>query len=262
MINFSEIEKRITAEIPLEELEARLRPQEPTHEESTWNDHSGGGFLAPQERLLEVVRADYDTLSVLGKSYEEMAQLAAICLKQVGEINRENLREKSWREKISRWLERKPTVVVKNDGPKIDTTRFHPMLVGSFGIQSCPWGCQGLDSFGYSTLGGGHVYVREKEKQSFELMDKYEKIWDETWNMKFPELSPKDARAARERVQQERERSIGLEFGGMNRMLYLSYFTVITGLTPHLIASHYFFQGEASYRTDPKKLLQVMGLFS
>ena len=48
-----------------------------------------------------------------------------------------------------------------------------------------------------------------------------------------------------------------VEFGGMDRVLYLSAFTVITDLTPHLIASHHFFQGDSSYRTDPRKLLQV-----
>ena len=51
-----------------------------------------------------------------------------------------------------------------------------------------------------------------------------------------------------------------VDFGGLDRVLYLSAFTVITDLTPHLIATHYFFQGDASYRTDPRKLLRVAGM--
>ncbi len=40
----------------------------------------------------------------------------------------------------------------------------------------------------------------------------------------------------------------------------LSPFLVVTDLTPHLIASHYFFQGNTLYRTDPEKLVQFLRL--
>ena len=61
-------------------------------------------------------------------------------------------------------------------------------------------------------------------------------------------------------ISREKLREIGIEFGEMDRVMYLSSFLVVSDLTPHLIATHNFFQGEASYRTDPRKLLEVFGM--
>ncbi len=228
MIDFSEIQRRITNGISVEELEARLRPQEYEMKEGKWSDTSRGGFLAPNESLLGVVRADYDTLRSLGKTYEQMAQLAANFLEQVGK------------------------------GYK-GGTNFTLMRMDTMGLQSCPWGCNGRDEYEYRTSGSGHVYVVEKGNETSDLMKKHFQIQREASQMEFPELDFNEAQEARRKVLQERERSIGIDFGGMFRVSYLSAVTVITDLTPHLIASHYFFEGDSSYRTDPKKLLQVTG---
>lgn len=223
MIDFSEIQRRITDGTSIEELEARLRPQKPEMKDGKWSDTSGGGFLAPNESLIEVVRADYDTLRSLGKTYEQMTQLAANVLEQVG---REGYRGGNrLTEGIKKLLARHWKLLVD-----IDRKKFTPAQICSMGSQSCPWGCSGKDELGYSTSGSGHIYVIENGKESSDLMERWIKG----------------------------ERNI-VEFGGMNRVLYLSAFTVITDLTPHLIASHYFFEGDSSYRTDPKKLLQVTG---
>ncbi len=223
MIDFLEIQRRITGGFSVEELEARLKPQKPKFREGEWSDHSGGGFLAPHEILIKVIRADYDTLCSLGKSYEEMAQLAANYLERV---SREGCRGGSRLTEGIRKLVARPW----NPVAKIDRKRFTPMRIESLGFQSCPWECNG-DGYGYRTSGSGHIYVMEKGKESSDLMERF----------------------------LDGERDI-VEFGGMDRVLYLSAFTVITDLTPHLIASHYFFEGDSSYRTDPRKLLRVAGV--
>lgn len=223
MINFSEVQRRITNGFSLEELEARLKPQEPEFKDEDWSDHSGGGFLAPGESLIEVVRADYDTLHVLGKSYEEMAQLAANVLEQVSKEGYRggNRLTEGIRKLVARhW---KPVA-------KIDRDKYTYMQIASGGFQSCPWECK-EDKYGFGTLGSGHIYVMEKGNESTELMERW----------------------------LNGEKDI-VEFGDADRVLYLSAFTVITDLTPHLIASHFFFEGDASYRTDPSKLLKVAGM--
>lgn len=224
MIDFSEIQRRITSKFPVEELEKRLRPQKPEFEKGKWSDYSGGGFLAPNESLMAVVRADYDTLGSLGKSYEEMAKLAANYLEQ---FSRESYpRGNRLTRSLNRFVARhwKPVA-------NIDRKKFMPMGIGSMGSQSCPWECKGKDTFGYRTFGSGQIYIMEKGKESSDLMERW--------------------------ISGEEDI---VEFGGIDRVLYLSAFTVITDLTPHLIASHYFFEGDSSYRTDPKKLLQVTGM--
>jgi hypothetical protein len=253
MIDFSEIQRRITNGMPIEELEARLKPQEPEFKEGEWSDHSGGGFLAPDEKLIEVVRSDYDTLRVLGKNYEDMAQVAANVLEQV---SREGYRGGNRLTAGVKKLLAKHWKPVAN----IDRKKFTPMQIMSMGSQSCPWGCSGKDESGYQTSGGNHVYVMEKGHESSGWMEKYLQIQMEAGDKEFPDLGFNEAQEARREVLRDLEKEIGIEFGGMDRVLYLSAFTVITDLTPHLIASHFFFEGDASYRTDPSKLIKVAGM--
>jgi len=203
MIEFSEIEKRITKGICIKDLEEILRPQKPFSNDK-WRDTSTGGFLAPNEKLLDVVRTDYDTLCSLGKTYGQMAKLADDIERQLWSDFQAN--QKSFTQKIKDYVfsTKKPVIV------NVDKERFNFLQMASFGSQSCPWGCTGIDEFGYHTSGCGHTVVIEKGKEKSNFMNS------------------------------------------------LSSFTVITGLTPHLIASHYFFEGNASYRTDPRKLLQLV----
>lgn len=214
MIDFSEVESRITTKFSITELEARLKPKDRESKVQEWEGQSDGGFLAPNESLMEIVRADYNLLCSLGKSYEEMAQLAANVLEQASKKNYS---------KGNRFAERVRKIVAKYWRPvtAFDQKKFTLMQIDSMGFQSCPWECK-KDEYGYRTSGSGHVYVMEAS------------------GSKFPELNFNEAH------------------GGLSRALYLSAFTVITDLTPHLIASHYFFEGDYSYRTDPRKLLEVV----
>lgn len=223
MIDFPEIQRRITTKYSIEELEARLKPQKPEIKDNAWTDISIGGFLAPNENLMEIIQSDYDTLCSLGKNYEEMAQLASNILDQ---SRRESYFVRgNWLTKILLSYTARHWKPLAN----INRKKFTITEMGSGGIQSCPWECNGKDEFGYNTYGSGQIYIIEKGKENLNLM----KRW----------------------VKGERD---VVEFGGMSRVLYLSAFTVITDLTPHLIASHYFFEGNSSYRTDPRKLLQVI----
>ena len=236
--DFFEIVRRITEDHSILDLEARLKPRD---KKSTWLDASSGGFLAPSQHLLDIEQKDYETLRRLKRSYHGMAKLSSDILEQV---RRENplggsmIRAffgKHWR----------PLV-------KLDEENYRFMPVGSFGRQSCPWNCIGLDKFGYKTEGAGHAYVMEKGEEQSDLRRRYvlgrKEIQDKSAGIGDEE---------KKRWLRRFDRVLGVEFGGHDRFLYLTSFTVITDLTPHLIASHYFFQGDASYRTDPEKMLKV-----
>ncbi len=238
--DITNIERRILAGTTLEALESRLKP---ANEGSTWSDASGGGFLAPNERLLEVVRADYETLVKMGKSYEEMAQVADRVLRQGRE-------EKAWGNarnirggvrNLLRWYKERKI--------RVDEKKFDVIYACSAGRQGCPWNCT-EDRFGYRTQGSGHALVMSKGKEHYNLMEAY---------LAEIERSDREDTSVEERKQKKMafERRMGIEFGGIERMFYLSSFTVVTDLTPHLIASHYFFQGDASYRTDPEKVVAL-----
>ena len=249
MIDFSEIQRRITIDLSIEELEARLKPRERKLRDDIWSDHSSGGFLAPDEHLLEVIRADYEILNELGITYAEMAKLSNDILKQV--IKDNPIKENTLTRLIRRFAPRYLNQIVD-----LDRERFEFMLIGSGGVQTCPWGCT-KDQNGYTTSGSGQVYITSKEGD-INLMKRYLEISREVSSKQFPNLEFNEAQKARREILRDLERGIGIEFGGTQRVFYLDSFTVITDLTPHLISSHYFFQGEASYRTDPRKLLEVV----
>ncbi len=247
----SDIEKQLTGKFTLEELEARLKPrsEEEIDEEiekefeenpncpqknTSWHDFSTGGFLALQESLLDVVRRDYHTLQELGTDYETCARMADNILKQ-------SSREGS----VSGLFRSIKKILAERHNPILtfDRDKYRFVHVLSAGVQTCPWGCSGRDAHGYSTVGSSNVYIVEKGKESTPLMEKY-----------VTEMG-KHMRSGR--GKDERKillKNIGIEFGSMDRILYLSYHAVVTDLTPHLIATHHFFEGDASYRTDPRKL--------
>ncbi|MFA6462194.1 MAG: hypothetical protein WCV90_08085 [Candidatus Woesearchaeota archaeon] len=205
--DFQDIEKQLTQRFSLSELEARLRPDDKS---GVWTGASEGGFLAPKESLIDVVRADYETLQRLGLDYEEMARMADVV---VNPPKKETVPRGRWARFMDRLRGKK-----QDDLSRGDST-FNFLPIGSCGAQGCPWGCSGKDHFGYNTWSGNHTYVVRKGE--------------------FPGVKP------------------GGDFADINRQLYLGSFAVVTGLTPHLIASHYFFEGGDSYRTDPAKLLEI-----
>lgn len=265
MMEFSDIERCILNGFSLDELEKRLKPCKPQFEDKVWIDTSSGGFLAPHEKLLGVVRADYDLLCSIGKTYEEMAGFAAKVLEY--EKIREDKVDGNWLMRRARELSLGFEKFVLNRGREIeresmslegnvclDAEKFTFARIISGGFQSCPWGCNGSDVFGYQTVGSGEVYVFESGKEISDLMERrFEGHLPISMNHNL-------SRTERDTLLKEFDTSLGIEFGGMSRVLYLSAYTVVTDLTPHLIASHYFFEGEACYRTDPRKLLDVVGL--
>lgn len=260
MITLQEIRGQITEKFSLEELEARLRP--PTPEQLAdrrtpgylmrvmqrlqrpWDDISTGGFLAPHERLMDVIEADYHTLHNLNKSYEEMAEIAAkflaVCSEWSLQYTRGSVTE---------------GYLINGQGKKFP-------LDGRMtaGFQTCPWSCK-EDKRGYKLGSYYHVYVREER---LEVQDLF-KQWCSTVDAAYEEGRERERRGENNggkyerfmRQIEDRARTFGITFGGEDRMNYLCAFTVVTDLTPHLIASHHFFQGDASFRTDPAKLLQI-----
>ncbi len=207
---FSNIEGKVTKNISLDELERRLRPQNPVAGGETWSDYSSEGFLAPNQRLLDVLESDYLALQTLERTYPEMAELAAIVLKEKTRFGPAQLNL------LQRFLRFFEDV---SERKRIDDKEYSILNIGSGGFQTCPWGCEGKDNYEYKTTGCGTTYVMLEQG---ELPD------DEDFRIE-----------------------------DLTRTLAESSFLVVTDLTPHLIASHYFFEGETPYRTDPERLVRV-----
>ena len=215
---FYEIEKQLTGKYSLKELEARLRSGKCGSDNKIWKNMSSAGFITSDESLIEVVKKDYEFLKDMSIDYKQMAEMAEKILKQAWSNNKTT--------KIDRLLQ---NIGLKklNCEEVYDPSKFDVILPPSFGSQSCPWGCEGTDEFGYKTHGSGHIFVHKKNHEEDE----------------------------------DRIITLQNQFGDMNG-LYLYYnetsAVTITALTPHLIAEHHFFQGNTCYRTDPQKLLEFV----
>ncbi len=216
-------------------IEPKLYP-----DASCWNDSSQGGFLAPREKLIDVVIQDYKTLTQLGVDYDIMANVASRFLSAQPHT-------KNFLQKLL------PFLAPRNEERPYNHKLFEVSHISSMGSQSCPWGCDS-DPHGYTTIGSGHVYIRKKvEGRTVEpLLEQYAALLLERGTAVLSEKG-----TSKKTKMDTWKRENGITFGGMDRILYLSAFSVITDLTPHLISTHYFFQGDASFRTDPQKLLEV-----
>ena len=214
---------QIVSSLDTERVEPRLYPAA-----DCWDDSSQGGFLAPGERLVDIVVQDYETLQRLGVDYKEMAAIASDILStpQSKGFLASLFSGDIFRKKVSPY----------------DSRVFESSHIGSMGLQSCPWGCR-MGVNGYSTAGSGQIYFNQKVNGVVRqpLMEEYAAAFLGRDKKKFSEW----------------KQEIGITFGDTERILYLSCFTVVTDLTPHLISKHFFFQGDASFRTDPAKLLEV-----
>ena len=194
--------------MPVGLLEAKLRPADGNN---GWNDASRGGFLAPEESLLTVVRQDYDTLTTLGMDYAQMAKLAADVLKQT--------RKEAMAGPVG-------SIIARNWRPlvRFDRKRFDVAQIGSMGAQGCPWKCDRRDAFGYQPFGSNYVYIKESGNGD-EILERYMEELRETGG-------------ERDSLRTS-ERRAGIGFGGMDRAIYLSAFLIITDLTPHRFSPVY-----------------------
>ncbi len=227
----------IIANLCVDEIEPILYPKA-----LGWNDSSAGGFLAPGEKLVDVVSRDYHVLESLGVDYEQMARFAHEILKAEDAKSMKPVVKQGF---LSRLFRRSASELTKPVS-MFDTSRFASTLISSMGRQSCPWGCAS-DSFGYSTYGSGQVLIREK----LNGVDVADPLLREYGEAQFRSL---EGGPPIESWLKEK----GIAFGGISRVFYLSSYLVVTDLTPHLIATHHFFEGDASYRTDPVKLLNIV----
>ena len=248
--DFQEIESGISNGIPLPELELRLQPGE----------YSDGGFLAPGERLLEVIRKDHETLQRLGTDYEKMARLAYIISDQE-KSEFLTARKESYPRKTSECV-------------RYDKDRFTVEVALYAGFQICPWGCIGIDQYGFSTVSNYTLYMTDRtDKKAREFFERFYGGHDQIWKDCKKEFMVGDLRepeqylaADQKRMEELNQRtcaldhSLGIVYGGEDRVRFLTSFVVLTDLTPHLIASHFFFEGAASYRTDPEKLTEFAGV--
>jgi len=134
-INDPKFRELIGNGIPIERLEKRLRPklglddwEEEAKEHDEFGDYSREGFLGNNERLLEVVKADWETVERYGTTHQEIAEALAKAIK---------------RRKV----------------PNRQYTFEHKVASG--GLQGCPWGCK--EEY---KRGNGIILIYNTEKTS------------------------------------------------------------------------------------------------
>lgn len=249
MPRLSDIEKELIRNTSLEDLEMKLKPQEEGH---PWKDASGGGFLAPDEKLLQVIRRDHKTLIDLGKNYQEMAKICHDFLQDNKKLDRSQTRTQRILAKLIGMIfsEADHRLI------KYDRERFGTRKIFSMGSQSCPWGCK-EDKDGYEIAGNGHIYIMNKTDTG-DLEKRYLKGMWEMMKKEYPDMEYEEAKKVRKEEEDEFMKSLGVEYGDISRLLYLSAYSVVTDLTPHLVSKHYFFQGDSAFRTDPRKLMEFV----
>ena len=214
---FSEIQRSVLKHFSVEELEEKLMRKKT---QSIWIDASAVGFIEIDEKLMDVVKKDYDVLATLEIQYDEMAKNAKNVLEQTRNNN--------------------------------ILGEFLAVRFCSMGVQSCPWECTGQDEYGYSSVGSGHVYIRTKENHLL-----YNEYLKEHFSIQRNEQFSDDEK--KERIQNLRKNKgllDGAETPLFEKAAYAFSFLVVTDLTPHLIASHHFFQS-GGYRTAPERLFTV-----
>lgn len=185
-IDSPEFLSAITGDIPLQELEQRLKP----------GSMSQVGFLEEGESLLEVIRSDWEVVERFKTNHAEIAAT-------VERLIRKELRPVQ--------------------GFEYQTAKdLHGVHAEHPGEQSCPWGCRARGQ----TLG---ILVKTET-----LMNNLHEIRGAVLDLGFEDRRSPDA---------------------------ATFYVVVTGLLPHLIRQHLFFEGkESPYRADPKLLIQALGL--
>lgn len=215
------IEKGVT----FDRLERRLRPGK-TYQELTqdpdFGDLSREGFIGKNERLLEIVHEDWKTVEQYGTTHAQIADALDVLFAGNYQVNP-------------------------------DYEYIAPQ-VGTAGNQSCPWSCK--------AAGQNKGVIQRKdltEQQQFiaqisQMGNVYETL---ERNLKMCEkYDGKDSSSALEAKKMLEDYKSERAFT-KKTVLYVP----LTGLLPHLIKEHYFFEGKQTcYRADPEFLIKALNL--
>jgi len=234
--------------IPLERLIRRLWPA--LSEDGEWNEwtrkftkeewdelkdvFSGVGFLGRDENLLEVVHSDWETVKKYGTAHQEIGEALQqlIELKYQPHPEYEFIDEKTRNEIFDRHI--------------VSWSAYQ-----HGGWQGCPWGCGRFN-------GDAGVIVRKDASEDEKIEALYANtggIENTSYRWVINELAKNPD--WRQMVQQMHR--IKSNYSRRNgRGLF---YTHLTGVLPHLITEHYFFEGKHSpYRGDPTFLIQALNL--
>lgn len=212
--------------IPLVILEQRLRPalNRFQNEPDTFSDYSDVGFLGSNESLLDIIQSDWKTVSDYGTSHKAIAQA----------IRNANL--------LYVFGSKQKAYPIPNLHPDFE---YLPPIGMSVSDQTCPWG----DRNGGKNSG---IIIR---KDITETERSYMEFWHSGLPVSFQEKM----------LRAEGKESQLKEFANIQESLVSRkrnpFYAPLTGLLPHLIENHYFFEGrESPYRADPEFLINAFGL--
>ena len=233
----------VTGGTPLGDLERRLRPsffpESPPSDgvdgmevkaHAGFADYSRAGFLGHDENLLGVVHRDWQVLERYGVSHK---QLATRLSEAIPVWSRNALARK-----VNGWIA----------GRSLATDyEFAKAYAVTFGSQGCPWGCQaGGKTAGFIRKRG----LSETEKVAIEFIVAGE-ITSGRDSFRLLDEEFEDDPADPVLIQTKKYLLDGRH----------GVFAPVTGLLPHLIRRHYFFEGHDSpYRADPELLIKALKL--
>lgn len=224
-ISDAEFVKLIEGNVPLTELEKRLRP----------GNSSQAGFIGQNENLIELVHSDWQIVEKYGTTHEEIADKLTELI--INSREKKNLLTK---------------LFFKNNSLLAEEYDYLPANLLTMGSQSCPWGCKGVggQNNGYIVKKGlskelkvGIELLVSVEGDMAKLDEFYQSINKRAPNSK----GAQEIRKTIEEIKKAQEQSLR--------------YAVITSLLPHLIEAHHFFEGKQShYRADPELLIKVLNI--
>jgi hypothetical protein len=225
-LNNPDFVKEITRGIPLADLTRSLRP----------GKASGAGFVGESEDWLDTVRQDYLTVESLGTTHGAIASGLEGLFSRWHEMLRagratgmardfDEMEMKGWGAKF--------------DMPNPDYVYISPTAQNP-GDQHCPWKDNAHGQMAGVIIPKNHSQL-EYEVAELTTVLTYDEILEE--DEAFPSDDIEEMRAIIERQKAA------------------PFYVPLTGLLPHLIREHYFFEGKGtSFRAEPSILISALKL--
>lgn len=276
--------------IPIDRLERRMMPlsdwdkwwhehgftEKEVEEHDGWWDFSGVGFLGRNERLLEVIISDLEAV----ESHDTTHSAIALALRNLiigkHELNPDYVYlggkkyQQFWSALVglNDWtlykiLRGSDSVTDIDLNDAFSFTQNERWYLDNGGEQSCPWNCYSSDkeenivamsqrNFHYTLYSGTMGIILRKEPFEDGKLEKLMSGYT-SWGMYI--RSP-DVVESFDQLHQEVSSTMQ-KYLNRDGVIYVP----VTGLLPHLIGKHYFFEGkETTHRADPAFLIQALNL--
>ncbi|MEK6949306.1 MAG: hypothetical protein AABX34_03730 [Nanoarchaeota archaeon] len=272
-INDPEFIAMVEKGVPLERLLRRLWPA--LDDDGEWNEWtrkftredydkdslSGYGFLGKSENLLECIHSDWQVVERYGTTHAAISEALEKVIAAKYPIRVKPSEHGQWEYKtvlpnhqlspnyeFADWVTQGK--LVNNAIP----LRFMGEDNNVGGWQGCPWGCGIFD-------GERGIIIRRDLPQDEKVMAYLDDIDGRLDNA----IDVINIFAGNEREECEQFKQLAKRVSSMKEA-YLSrkgeqFYARITGLLPHIVKEHYFFEGKTMpYRADPEFLIHALDL--